>query len=294
MVGQNSRQCVVVYKIGPRAGLRCGWRAIKGGVHCAKHTKGAPPPETMQAMRQGNKTWWQRIRAAKADGFISTLPQHPQTPEHKERLRQNAARAREVKLERQRAAKALLPDPPPKRKPGRPKGIPMTTEQKELRREQRNTREREKGMAKRAARRPLLDARRALTDEMKAGHIEAVAAHEATIPKDILKATKVLIREKAMLPALPDKPFEEMEPHEKLTAITGLALDYAYQLLTMPVDPLEDRKTAELKWKAATGAFSLRVKVDRNELASRKADGMLGLLERLKGAKQVNGTVVEN
>jgi hypothetical protein len=290
---QGPRQCITVYKVGKRAGLRCGWRATKGSVHCAKHTKGAPPPETMQAMRQGNKTWWQRIRAAKDEGFISCLPQHPQTPEHKERLRQNAARAREVKLARREAAKALLPDPPPKRKPGRPKGIPMTDEQKELRREQRNAREREKGMAKRAARRPLLDARRALTDEMKAGHIEAVAAHEATIPRPILKATKVLMREKEMLPTLPDKPFEEMEPHEKLTAITGLALDYAHQLLLMEVDPLEDRKTAELKWKAATGALSLRVKVDRNELASRKVNGVMGLLERLRGEKQVNGTVIE-
>lgn len=296
MAGQGSRQCITVYKQGKRAGLRCGWRAMAGSVHCAKHSGSLAPgeqPKNTEARKEGNARWWQRIKSAKEQGFITCLPQHAKnkTPEVQEKLRANVAKARAVKLERQRIARALLPDPPPKGKPGRPK---MTPEERAAYRQRQNKASREKAAAKRAERRPLLDARKQLEDGLRDDYRMEVAAKEAATPRPILTATKVLLAEKAALPALPDKPFDQMEPHEKLTALTGLSLDYAYKILTTTVDPVLDPKLADLVWKAASSVMTLRVKVDKNELASRKIDGKMDLLERLRGERQVHGTVIDN
>lgn len=99
--------------------------------------------------------------------------------------------------------------------------------------------------------------------------------------KQVLKASRLLEAEQKTLPAVPDKPFEELEDHEKLTSLTGKSLNIINQIISMPIDPDQPVLFKE-QMKLLSGTLSLRVKVDRNMLAARKQDKMAEIVERLK------------
>lgn len=109
----------------------------------------------------------------------------------------------------------------------------------------------------------------------------------------ILKAHKQVVALKADLPALPDKPFEEMEPHEQLVAITGQSLRNVYEILKFKMVDEKGQpilKVASMVKDTSLRALAVRVKVDRNALAARRADKMAEILERLtKGDAPKNG-----
>lgn len=111
----------------------------------------------------------------------------------------------------------------------------------------------------------------------------------------VLKAHNQVIAVAATLPRLPDKPFEEMEPHEQMVAITGRSLRVVYEILgfKMTVKGVPDPKIASLVKDTALRALAVRVKIDRNALAARRNDKMAELLERLtQGEKNGSGAKV--
>lgn len=95
------------------------------------------------------------------------------------------------------------------------------------------------------------------------------------------KALKLLEAEKRSLPAVPDKPFEELEDHEKLTTLTGISLNMTHTILSMPID-LNQPTLFKEQMKLLSGTLSLRVKVDRNMLQARKQDKLAEIVERLR------------
>lgn len=112
----------------------------------------------------------------------------------------------------------------------------------------------------------------------------------------ILKAHKSIIADVADLPPVPDKPFEELEPHEQLTVITGQSLRVVHEILSFKMADkagVPQPKIISIVKDTALRALSVRVKVDRNALSARRIDKMGELLERLKangnGAKVIEG-----
>ncbi len=102
-------------------------------------------------------------------------------------------------------------------------------------------------------------------------------------PKVMVQARELILSERAKLPALPDKPFEDMEPHEKLTSLMGTSLDIAAKVLSMPLEPEETPTTFKAQMKLVSDVWSVGVKVDRNTLTAKKQDKMLEIIARLKG-----------
>lgn len=116
-----------------------------------------------------------------------------------------------------------------------------------------------------------------------------------------LRADKIITAEIAALPAVPDRPFSELEPHEQLVVVTGQALETVHEILAMPLKDEKGEinlKRAALKKDTAIRTLSIRVKVDTNALNARRQDKTLDLLERIRkeqekgeGAKLVEGRV---
>jgi len=104
-----------------------------------------------------------------------------------------------------------------------------------------------------------------------------------TRPKAMLEARSMILSEREKLPALPDKPFDEMEPHEKLTSLMGTSLDIAARVLTMPLTPEETPTTFKAQMKLVADVWSVGVKVDRNTLTAKKQDRLVELITKLKG-----------
>lgn len=177
---------------------------------------------------------------------------HPKTPEHLEKMRAGLARWRET-MNRAKAA-GLIEDIPCGFQAGNKAGNKA---------------------AKKAA---------------KERKINPPAPDKAIRSHGFLRAQKALVAEIASLPALPDKPFDQMEPHEQLTALTGLGMGMLHTVLTKPIDPAGTPLLFKAQMTAASTALSVRVKVDRNMLASKKADRLADLVLRLKN----EGTVLEN
>jgi hypothetical protein len=106
-----------------------------------------------------------------------------------------------------------------------------------------------------------------------------------TDDKHILKAEKIIRQEIATLPAVPDRPFDELEPHEQLTVITGLSLKVVHDILHFEMKDRNgdvDVKVASMVKDTALRALAVRVKVDRNALTARRLDQTADLLARLK------------
>ncbi len=102
-------------------------------------------------------------------------------------------------------------------------------------------------------------------------------------PKVMVQARELILSERAKLPALPDKPFEDMEPHEKLTSLMGTSLDIAAKVLTMPLTPEETPTTFKAQMKLVSDVWSVGVKIDRNTLMAKKQDRLVELISKLKG-----------
>lgn len=134
---------------------------------------------------------------------------------------------------------------------------------------------------------------------------KAIKEVEKTMPKPetedktILQAHKAIVKRVADLPALPDKPFEDMEPHEQLVAITGQSLKVVHEILSFEMTEGKGKnKTVNLKVASmvkdtALRALAVRLKSDRNALTARRLDKMGELLERLRNgddAKIIDGT----
>jgi hypothetical protein len=130
----------------------------------------------------------------------------------------------------------------------------------------------------------------------KTAAVQKLLPAPETDDKIILKAHKTIVREIADLPAVPNKPFDEMAPHEQMVVNTKIALTRAYEILRMPY---VDKKSKEIDYKvlatvkdAAFRTIGAAVKIDRNALAARKLDRMAELLARLKAgeaAKLIEG-----
>lgn len=116
-----------------------------------------------------------------------------------------------------------------------------------------------------------------------------------TDDKIVLKAHKELVAQVASLPKVPDKPFDELEPHEQLVVITGQSLKVVHEILTFKLKDANGEvnlKVASMVKDTALRALATRVKIDRNALTARKLDNMVDLLQRLKngdGAKVIEG-----
>lgn len=135
--------------------------------------------------------------------------------------------------------------------------------------------------------------RRENVERQKQG-LEKLPGHD-TVKGDgklMFKANAIITDTKIGLPAVPDKPFEEMEPHEQLVVVTGQALDVVHKILKIPFlkeDGSADLKAASLVKDTAIRTIGLRIKVDTNALNAKRADKVLDVLERLKAeaAKQI-------
>lgn len=111
----------------------------------------------------------------------------------------------------------------------------------------------------------------------------------------IIKAHKALVKQVAALPAIPDKPFDQLEPHEQLVFNTKLALKRQHEILEVKLTEnkmAKNPKLASMVKDAAFRTLSAAIKVDTNALRARKLDKMGELLARLKGgdeAKVIEG-----
>lgn len=275
-------------------GSLCRFWAVEGSPFCRKHQHlkpGSLSPEHTAARNEGRRQWWAKIKEALAKGYIAKARLY--TDDGLRNMQAVGRNMVRINAERRAAADAealarrdkALPSNPRKFKPGRksgpPKGQPLKPDHlKKMAEGRRLARERQRiERAERGEEEAALDA-----------FLAAKKAETAKPPQPRLNNTEAralsnIITEKNKLPAVPDKPFEEMEDHQKLTVITSLSLDYARELLLMRADPKVDPKAAELKWRAAAGALAIRVKVDRNALAARRIDGLTSLIERLKSGK---------
>lgn len=111
-----------------------------------------------------------------------------------------------------------------------------------------------------------------------------------------LKADKIITAEIAALPAVPDRPFAELEPHEQLVVVTGQALQTVHEILAMPIKDAEgnvNMKAATLKKDTAIRTLSIRVKVDTNALNARRQDKTLDLLEKIREEQARGVKVIE-
>lgn len=123
-----------------------------------------------------------------------------------------------------------------------------------------------------------------------------------TADKMLQKADKELVKAVAELPRIPDKPFEELEPHEQLVRITGESLTRIHEIVRTPIPDLNVRnldpmalKLAAMIKDASLRALTVRIKADGNALAARKVDRLAEILERLKAgdqAKVIEGEAV--
>lgn len=120
----------------------------------------------------------------------------------------------------------------------------------------------------------------------------------------LFQAEKIITEELQALPAVPDKPFDQLEPHEQLVVITGQSLRVVHDILKLPTterkrddagrySDVVNLKAATLVKDTAIRALGLRVKVDANAMKRQAQDRVLDVIERLKAeaAKQV--TVIE-
>ena len=116
-----------------------------------------------------------------------------------------------------------------------------------------------------------------------------------TEDKIVLQAHKALVKEVAALPAIPDKPFDALAPHEQLVFNTRLALKRSHEILEVKLTEKkmsDNPKLAAMVKDAAFRTLATTVKVDSNTLQARKIDRMGELLQRLKagdGAKVIEG-----
>jgi hypothetical protein len=236
----------------------CGFWAREGSVYCQKHGSAEGHTNTEEhtaAIREGTRRYWAKLREALQKGLIDEFPNAAVK-------RETVAKAREVYQAQRREVHAIAAEIV-KKKPGRPKGTPMAKSHKAA----------------------ISEAKKLAAQQVRERAV-AEAEAKAAQPLTVRRARNVLLHEKAQLPAPPDIPFEQMEPHEKLQVLTGMSLDFHHKVLSLPFDPAAQPKLAQMQMAAASGALALRVKVDRNALTARKVDGMVSLLERLKGERQ--------
>ncbi len=250
----SGEKCIVVYKKGKRAGTRCGrYTYAPTSVYCSKHGK--------------NKDH---------SGGNPNLQDPKQLPA----IMANVEQGKRNFWARMRAAVAADPELARLQPGPTAKGYKQTREQ----------------VAKRTAASKRTKLAKKSAERVAAGlpPLEIPEAPPPEPPKEkpsaemrpILRAQRELVAARESLPALPDKPFEEMEPHEKLVALTGMGLDHLYNLLKDPLaDPEVAPVKAKLQMQAATAALTMRVKVDSNALRARKVDRMGDILARLKGTQ---------
>lgn len=110
--------------------------------------------------------------------------------------------------------------------------------------------------------------------------------------KVVLRADKIVTEELRTLPAVPDRPFDQLEPHEQLVVVTGQALVAVHETLSMDVkneDGTINLKAASLRKDTALRTLSIRVKVDQNALMAKRQDKMTDLLQRIREEQEKAG-----
>lgn len=108
----------------------------------------------------------------------------------------------------------------------------------------------------------------------------------------VLKASALLNRAKDALDKIPDKPFNELSPHEKMVANTGLSLDHINLVLRLPVKDKEgvlDLKLLKLVTDTACKAIASQTRVDGNMLVARKSSQLTQILDQLKAGTPTPG-----
>jgi len=110
--------------------------------------------------------------------------------------------------------------------------------------------------------------------------------------KHVKQARIALDKAQEKLPAVPDRPFEELEPHEQMVVNLGLSLKNLHDILQMPMgvtvkDGREKRFVPDPKMVSLIKDASLRtiasvIKIDTNRMRAAKADRTVDLLQRLR------------
>ena len=94
------------------------------------------------------------------------------------------------------------------------------------------------------------------------------------------QARGVVANGQARLPILPAAPWQDQTNAEKLTTLTGKALERTREILELPCDPGNLKLLAIVK-DAALSILSTQVRVDETQLRPRRENAMERLLERI-------------
>lgn len=138
-----------------------------------------------------------------------------------------------------------------------------------------------------------LAVRRGIDPDTVAPAIPVLPPEDAKLVK---KARQRIKLARANLPAIPDKPFNQLEAHEKFAVLLGQSLEFTHRLLNVAADPLKDAKVVSMQKDAAISVMSMRVKIDASIMKERRVDRLSDLLERLKAEPAgpvIDGTVVD-
>ncbi len=87
--------------------------------------------------------------------------------------------------------------------------------------------------------------------------------------KVIEQARAVVVPERAELPVAPAPPWQDQTHPEKLSTLTGKALDKTREILDLPCDP-GNLKLLAIQKDAALSVLSTQTKVDENRLRQRE------------------------
>lgn len=80
----------------------------------------------------------------------------------------------------------------------------------------------------------------------------------------------------------PDRPFHELEPHEKFAVLSRLSLAFTLRLLRVPCDPAIHPKVARMQQDVARTVLSLTIRFDPDAMRAKKPGRLLALQERLR------------
>jgi hypothetical protein len=79
-------------------------------------------------------------------------------------------------------------------------------------------------------------------------------------------------RQRNRLPAVPEKPWDEMTKAEKLSANTDMSLDVTRQILELGVDPSDPKVLGHVKDTALT-LIGQQIRLDSERLRGSRAEG---------------------
>jgi hypothetical protein len=99
--------------------------------------------------------------------------------------------------------------------------------------------------------------------------------------KEVNRARAVVTRQRASLPAEPDKPWAEQTHSEQLNTLTGMSLDKTREILELPCDP-NNLKLLSIQKDAALSVLSTQTKVDENRLREQRPDLLAKMLADIK------------